>query len=690
MNRFATMLRAAAATLLAMPLLALLLPAPGASAKTADRWALVTAAGRIGTLAATTDGARVEIDWRVDDNGRGPKIRERVDLAPGGRPVRWTIRGKGWAGAPVDESFEAVPGHARWRSLDDSGAVPLPKLADVPLYLANNGSPWAIGVVAREALASPGGKVAVLPGGEVRAEKVRDVPLGDGPDAPVATLVAVWGLDLAPQLVLLHADGRLAGTLWPGWVLIDETHAGRYEALSKLAADVGADLLRTLGARLARRFDDPVCVANVRVFDPVSGGLSAPANVVVFGDRIVSVRDGAPPEDAVVIDGAGGTLLPGLHDLHAHASDWGGLLHLAAGVTSTRDPGNDNDVLLALVRRVEAGEVPGPRIERSGFIEGKSAFSVHLGFVADRLEDGLAAVRWYADRGYRAIKLYNSIRPEWVAPIADSAHRLGLRVHGHVPAFMTSDQALLDGYDEIAHINQLVLSWVIGPGDDTRTPFRFTALGERLGKVDLASERVRRTVAIMKERGATLDPTIAIFQSMLLGRPGRVAPNDAPWLDHVPVPVQRGRRTTWLDVKPSQYAAYDASWQRLKEVLALLHREGIRLVPGTDDAAGFVLHSELAAWVEAGIPPADVLRAATIGAARYLGTDALLGTIEAGKLADFVLVDGDPVRDISAIRKTRLVAKGGTVYFPEEIHAALGVRPFATRPDVRLPGGRGR
>jgi imidazolonepropionase-like amidohydrolase len=173
---------------------------------------------------------------------------------------------------------------------------------------------------------------------------------------------------------------------------------------------------------------------------------------------------------------------------------------------------------------------------------------------------------------------------------------------------------------------------------------------------------------------------------LLLARPGRAAPTDAGWLDHVPVSVQRNRRQAVLDVKPAQYPAYEASWRKLLEVIALLHREGIRLVPGTDDVPGLGLHSELEAWVEAGIPPAEVLKDATLGSARYLGEDQRLGTIAPGKAADFLLVAGDPTADIAAVRKVRLVSKDGALYLPEEIHRALGIEPFA--PAVRLPAGQ--
>ena len=120
----------------------------------------------------------------------------------------------------------------------------------------------------------------------------------------------------------------------------------------------------------------------------------------------------------------------------------------------------------------------------------------------------------------------------------------------------------------------------------------------------------------------------------------------------------------------------------------MLYKNGIPLVPGTDDTPGMVLHSELEAWVQAGIPPSAVLSMATLGAARFLGVDGQQGTIAAGKLADLYLVNGYSTTDITAIRRGRLVVKGGNVYRPDEIHQALGIQPFETHAALRAPAGR--
>ncbi len=646
-----------------------LLLGPLALAGTVDRYGLLTSTGRIGTLEVRTERNVVDVDWRVDQNGRGPKIREHLVLDPAGLPSSREISGTNVFGAPVQESFRVEAGKARWKTLDDSGEA----TASNALYLDNRGSPWSLIHQLKVLLASKGLTRPALPSGTLRLEKIRTVTLGRGERLDT---YALWGLGLSPQFLLARGN-HLVATLDPFGVLVEHGFPESFERLSALASDLSGEVLARMSRRLAHRVDGPVWITQVKIFDPATRTSSEGRNVVLYGGRIVGLRSDPPPAGAVTIDGGGGTLLPGLFDSHAHMDDWSGLLHVASGVTFVRDPGNDNRRLLELVRRIDSGELIGPRVTMSGFLEGKSPFSAAGGFTVSTLDEALDKVRWYADHGFWGIKIYNSMPPDLVKPIAAEAHRLGLHVSGHVPAFMTAERAITDGYDEINHINQLLLMFVLKDGEDPRTPFRFTVIGERLKEVDPAGTGFQRLLALMKQRHTALDPTLATFVNNLAARPGNGSPVDAPWLEHVPAPVKRDRKSTLLDIKPAQYAAYEASQKRQDEFVAFLHREGIPLVPGTDDVPGVGLHSELESWVHAGISPADTLVAATLGGARFLGRDAELGSISVGKRADLYLVEGDPLKDIHQIRKGRLVVKDGVLYFPDEMESALGMVPFA-------------
>ena len=377
--------------------------------------------------------------------------------------------------------------------------------------------------------------------------------------------------------------------------------------------------------------------------------------------------------------------MPGLHDMHAHLSRQSALLYLASGVTSVRDMGNDNAFLADLLTRIEAGEIAGPRVTRNGFIEGRSPYSSRNGFIVESEAEALDAVRWYAARGFWQVKIYNSMRPEWVPAIAREAKRLGMGVTGHVPAFATADQMIAAGYDEITHINQLMLGWVLDAEEDTRTPLRLTGM-KRTAGLEPDDPKVARTIAAMVENGVALDPTAVTLELLMLGRDGAVNPAVAGYYDHLPVGPQRNRKVGIVQIdSPADDAAYKGSFVAIGKLLAELDRRGVALLPGTDDGTGLSVHRELQIYAEAGLTPARALYLGTLGAERYLGNADRLGSIARGKLADFVLVDGNPLDDMAALHRMAMVVKGGTVYLPAEIWPEFGVKPFAAAPTITLP-----
>nr|WP_183987225.1 amidohydrolase family protein [Sphingomonas jinjuensis] len=647
-----------------------------------ERLSVVANGEIVGTVVATTTGNRVSVDYRVDDNGRGPKHREEIELGAGAMPVGWTIAGSSLMGGPVSEQYRWAAGRATWKSQADSGAV---ASAAPGLYIVNDDSPWALGVYARAALVK-GGAVTTLPGGRLAVTKLRSMKVG-------ATAVDVYRLEgpqLAPDYLMLDAQRRLFATFSATGVTIRSGQEREAPALMTLGAELEGERVRAISRAVAHRYDVPVRIRNVRVFDPASGTLSAPAIVVVMRDRITQVLSaaddkGAAPADQLVIDGEGGTLMPGLADMHSHTSLGGGLFYLAAGVTTTRDMGNANGFLLDLLPRLDSGEIAGPHVVADGFIEGRSLFSARNGIISDTLDDALRAVRWYADRGYREIKIYNSFNPDWVKPVAAEAHRLGLGVTGHVPAFSSPDRVIGDGYDTIAHINQLMLGWLLEPTDDTRTPLRLTGMA-RAADLDLSSPRVQRTVTAMQQRHVSLDTTAVILERLMLSRAGTVGAGDKDYLAHMPIGYQRHRQRTFVPLKDAgEDARYVAAFAKLLEVVKMLDDRGIRLLPGTDDGTGFTVQREVELYVEAGIAPARALRLATLGAAEYLGEGALRGSVAQGKFADLVLVAGDPTRDIAAIKRPRMVMHDGAIYYPAEIYQRLGIAPFAAPPKATAP-----
>jgi hypothetical protein len=645
------------------------------------KYTVIANGEKVGHLVADVQGRTASVDYAVSNNGRGPKAKEQIVFDAAGMPVSWTIEGSSLFGSPVSEHFTWKAGQAEWVSQADKGQVAAPKPL---LYIGNDVSPWMLGVYVKQLLKAPNRTLAVLPAGQLKLTEVRKITLGEGKAAVPLTVYELAGIDLNPDYLLVDAKGELFGTM--GGSLLREGYEGHYQALQKLARDVSIARAEAAQTKLAHRYPGPIRIRNVRIFDPVSMKLGPLSSVVVFRDRITGVTPetpGAPaPKGETVIDGQGGTLLPGLHDMHSHTSPSSNLFNLAVGVTATRDQGNDNDELLEMLEGMAAGRLAGPRIVRNGFLEGRSPYSARNGFIADSLPQALDYVRWYADHGYWQIKIYNSFNPDWVAPVAAEAKRLGMGITGHVPAFSSPDRVIRDGYDDIAHVNQLMLGWILDPKEDTRTPLRLTGMA-RGATLDLKSDRVQRTVRLMKERHVALDTTAITLERLMLSRAGEVQAGDRPYLDHVPIGYQRYRRRSFVTINsPADDAAYQGGFQKILQVLKMLDDEGIQLLPGTDDGTGFPQLRELELYVMAGIPPGKALYLDTLGAERYFKRDHELGTIERGKLADFILIEGDPTRDISAVRRNRMTMVGGVAYFPAEIFEHLAIRPFASSPPV--------
>jgi imidazolonepropionase-like amidohydrolase len=625
-----------------------------------------------GQLAVWRDPAgKLHSFFQYNDRGRGPKTYETVAVDRSGVPLSVQIQGNDYMKDAVQETFSVDGSVARWKNKGEDGS----KKLDAPaFYTSMYGTPFEGELLVR-ALQGHGGRLALLPGGEARMTKVLS--------RPEASLYAVTGLDFSPSYVWIAPSGELFAQVG-GWLSIvkkgEEKHV---PDLLKAQKDARGALEKDRVQRLAHKPKGKLLVHDAAVFDSETARLQPHRDVLIEGNHIVSVAPSKPAPDVSrgdasaveVIEANGKTLLPGLIDMHAHVSDDQGILNLAAGVTSVRDLANDNDELYARIQRIEKGEEVGTRIFRAGFMDGPGPFQGPTKVLVATPEEALHWVDWYADHGFIQIKLYSSLKPELVPIIAEEAHRRGLRVSGHIPSGMFADQCIQAGYDEVQHVNFLMLNF-LRDVKVTNGRQRFTSVAERGAGIDLQSPEVRKFVELLRDRHTTIDPTLAVFENMLLSRPGVVPPSVAPIFDRLPVQIRRGTLAGDLPVPEGMDARYRESFQRMLQLVHDLWQAGVPVEAGTDSVAGFTLERELELDVAAGIPAPQVLQLATFGAAHILGQDGQLGSIRQARLADLVLVDGDPSQRISDIRKVVLTIKDGVVYEPPELDRELGVRPL--------------
>ena len=660
-----------------------LLPLAAAHAET-QSYSVIFGGKVVGHLDAKTEANRTTIDYDVKNNGRGPTMAEVIELGADGLPMRWDVIGKTTFGSKVEEHFLKTGGTATWTDSTGPGSAPA---KGSTLYVAQSGSPYSDQIYARALLARPGLTMPALPGGQLTLEKGESFTVTGAGSPLTVTRYDLTGIDTTPETMLIDDKGVLFASVDPSSIVVRKGYEAEEVRLRKLAAEWSTQRFVAIEKAVAHRYAVPVRIRNVRLFDPKTSALTAPVSVLVNGREIAGIEplDSPATPGEVTIDGAGGTLVAGMYEMHAHLGQDGALLNLIAGVTTVRDMGNDNAVLAKLIDRIDSGELGGPHVIRSGFIEGKSPFSANNGILVQSEQETIDAVRWYGARGFWQIKSYNSMNPAWIPALVKEAHRLGMRVAGHVPAFSTEDTDIEAGFDEATHINQFVLQWVIKPEEDTRTLFRLTAL-KRLAGLDLSSERVQHSIKLMASHKAAIDPTLGIHENLLLNRDGKVPSGAVDYIDHLPIGTRRDMMKAWIDTSaPGDAQAYEAAYGKLIDVTKMLHDAGVMIVFGTDTGGSFTYHRELELYQKAGFTAPEILKRATWDSAVYTGQSERMGSIEKGKLADFFLVPGDPTKDLKAIKTIAMVVKDGTFYYPSEVYPKFGIKPFTDAPKLVLP-----
>ena len=627
-----------------------------------------------------SDDGVTKVDFLFKDNGRGPELTEEYKLAKDGTFVDYHVKGTSTYGADVDESFSRDGDKARWKSTTDKGEQPVHGTA---LYTPLGGTPESFSVAFAALAKRSDGRLPLIPSGTLTWKKLADVDVTKGTEKRKVQLVAITGIGFTPTFAWATTGDspRMFAFIFPGFLQLIE------EGWEKNAADLETrqkteeqNLLVTMQQHLSHPLNGTTLIRNARIFDSEKATLAdAPSDILIKDSRIIAISDaGAEKRKADhVIDAGGRVVIPGMFDMHAHTSSWEGGLHLAAGITSVRDMGNDNATLQQLIAQEQAGTVLAPHIIPAGFIEGESPMSARNGFVIKNLEEAKHAIDWYHEHNYPQIKIYNSFPKDILPETTAYAHSKGMRVSGHIPVHLRAQQAVEDGYDEIQHINQVLLNFLVDENTDTRTLTRFQLPAEKVADLDFDSKPVQDFIAFLVRRKTVIDPTLTTFD-FIRQKDGDISLAYAVVADHMPPDVKRGFYQGSMKIPSADAAAtYDKSYQKMIEFTGRMYKAGIPIVAGTDALAGFTYQRELELYVQAGLTPAQVLQVATWNGAKYARVLDDRGVIMQGKRADLVLIDGDPTKNIADIRKVALVVKGDRAYYPNEIDDALGIKPFA-------------
>ena len=423
-------------------------------------------------------------------------------------------------------------------------------------------------------------------------------------------------------------------------------------------------------------------ITDVTVINPRSDSVQPHSMVVINGNRITFVsRSAAVPlaKNTHVIDGRGQFLIPGLWDMHVHSAfgDWfpGGRdiilpLFIANGVTGVRDMGGDIPVLFAWRSEIADGKIIGPHMIISGPMldallpDGKLRFPSSIAVTTP--QSAVAAVDSLKAQGVDFIKVQSVISHDAYLAAAAEARKLGLPIVGHVPDKVRIAETIAAGQKSIEHLMGSFEGcstkediFIAGQGDlklllTTQDKKRCDAL-----ILQLADSQVWQVPTLAWQRGGTfldqrdlkhdpLDKYVPAYWRDVTWK--RFTDEMMPGLVHDP-----------LELRKEYFAAN-------LQMVGAMHRAGVPFLAGTDAAPGvyimpgFSLHDELANFVEAGFTPMQSLQTATSGPAKFLGLENNYGSVQAGKIADLVLLSANPLDDIHNTKKITAVIVNGRLF----------------------------
>ena len=419
-------------------------------------------------------------------------------------------------------------------------------------------------------------------------------------------------------------------------------------------------------------------ITDVAVIDVEKGIVISGQTVIVVDDRIDKI--GAQgiveiPKDAVIINGDGLYLMPGLVDAHVHYFDAPvfGRLMIANGVLLVRDTGMPNEYILPLRDKLNRGETLGPELITTGAIlDGDPPIIPSISVGIKTPEQGRAEVRKQAAAGVDMIKTYSRLDKDVFLAIIDEAKKYELKVVTHLPESIYLEDAAAAGLGSSEHFNgfEKVIAKLLG--EPVNLTFKGLASDagyfQRLDEVK--PQELQKVYERIRASGVTLCPTVVTFKTL--------TNIDTYWDGSFPRSeyISPSVIDTWKPLWTQQQNLPDFIWQNWMRMVVDLNKADVPLMIGTDlmlpgIIPGYSTHEEMMIWQEAGIPPADILRSATIVPAQFMDLDDRLGSITEGKTASMILVRANPLEDIQNAQQIESVFLRGQYFSREDLDRML-------------------
>jgi imidazolonepropionase-like amidohydrolase len=604
------------------------------------------------------DSKKYVVDFKFVDRGSPVPLKATFKVNPVTDPLELVIKGSTSRFSNVDDSIK-IKGNTATVRVNDSTYTQkvLPFTFPVTGY-----SPATVQMLLLQYWNNKKQPATIntLPFGALQIKKTgTDVlTFNDKPLSLIRYTVSglIWGNELlwtdkaGKLMCILTIDAEGDKT-----EMMSEPYEALLPELIKRAAGYGMEAFAKSTA-LPSSANKIVAITGGSIID-VEKGIAIPNGVILLQNGLISKIGKAGtviPKGAQIINAKGKSILPGLWDMHAHIeqTEWGPA-YLAAGVTTVRDCGNELGFIDAIQRAIDSGKGIGPKIIMAGIIDGKGPMA--LGIIqADTKEEAIKAVDTYKARGFGQIKIYSSMKPAIVKAVCDEAHKLGLTVTGHIPNGMSLKAGVDSGMNMVNHV-QYVYSMM------KRNKDRSVNFDDSVSKA---------AIKFLADRKVVIDPTVGVYEMAYRNVKDDITKME-PAFYTLPLPLQTQFKNTGED--SATVARLKPMLESLRQIVKRLYDAGVPIVAGTDMGfPGFSVDRELEIYVGAGLTPAQALKTATITPAQVMGLDKQTGSIATGKNADLIIVDGNPLHNISAVRKVKVVIKGGKVYSPTVLHKMVG------------------